>query len=139
MTQAFILNVYSKPATEAVLETAQYGWGSLLMDLIFALLFAWVGYLIVKWIFGKIFNENNKLNGENKEIETKTAVVIDGNETTVDMSIDGAPVVNEDETYSEVENKKTEKISKSVMFMFILGGLYLVGNWILYTVYGFLI
>lgn len=143
VTQVFLLNVLSytqEVNTEAATEVVKYGWGSLVIDLIFAILAAWVGYHVIKWLFKRVFRENAALNGEQKEVETKTSVVIDGNETTVDMSIDGAPVVQtEDESSSGDETKQKEKISKSTIIMFVLSGLYLVGNWILYTVYGFII
>jgi hypothetical protein len=126
-------------ATSEVVETVPYGWGSLVIDLIFAILAAWVGYHIVKWLFKKVFRENAMLNGEQKDMEAKTSVVIDGNETTVDMSIDGAPVVQTEEESLSAELNKKDTISGFTIFMFVVSGLYLVGNWMLYTIYGFII
>lgn len=143
VTQVFILSNTQDAATaslEAAAETTQIGFGTVVVDLIMALLFAWAGYTFIKWIFGKIFAENKKLNGEYQEVSNKTSVVIDGTETTIDMSIDGVPVENtQEEVSSVVDSKKKEPIPMSIKIMFVLSGLYLIGNWLLYTIYGFIV
>ena len=139
VTQMFILSSTDNVSTEAA-EVVQIGFGTVIVDLIMALLFAWAGYTFIKWIFAKIFEENKKLNGEYQEVGNKASVVIDGTETTVDMTIDGVEVEeSQEEASSNVDSKKNEPIPTSVKFMFIISGLYLIGTWLLNTIYGFTI
>lgn len=140
VTQVFILSTSQNAAETMAAETVQIGFGTVIIDLIMAVLFAWAGYTIIKWIFGKIFEENKKLNGEYQEVGNKTAVVIDGTETTIDMTIDGVEVQStQEEASSGVDSKKSEPIPTSVKLMFIIAGVYLIGTWLLNTIYGFII
>ena len=123
-------------ATEAV-ATAEVGFGTLLLDFGIAVLGAWFGYQLLKWFFSKIYEENKKLNGEYEVVGQKTEVVIDGEQTTVDMTIDGEPV--EVVSQENTNENKVEPMSSATLFMFIISGVYLIGTWIMNTISGFLI
>ena len=136
----FILSTSESAAETVATEVVEIGFGTVIIDLIMAVLFAWAGYQIIKWIFGKLLEENKKLNGEYQEVGNKTSVVIDGEETTIDMTIDGVEVDNtQEESSSGVDGKKDEPIPTSVKFMFIISGIYLVATWLMNTIYGFII
>ena len=140
VTVTYYLSTSSEVAAEVATEaaaTAEVGFGTLLIDLGIALLAAWFGYQLLKWFFAKIYEENKKLNGEYEVVGQKTEVVIDGEQTTVDMTIDGEPVeVLSQETTND---KKVEPMSRATLVMFIVSGVYLIGTWIMNTISGFLI
>lgn len=134
VTQAFLISTTME--TEAVTETAtvQIGLGNIVVDLILALITAWAGLYIIRLILNKIFQENEKLNGKKETSEKLTSIKVDGDETHVEMSIEGAVV--SDET-SQVKAEKP-KISAGTIVLFALAGLYLVGTWLVFTIFGFL-
>ena len=134
----YINTAYEMPA-EVAAETAaatEVGFGSLLLDFGIAVLAAWFGYQLLKWLFDKIFAENKKLNGEYEVVGQKTEVVIDGKQTTVDITIDGEPANAQEQI---TEEKKAEPMSRATLIMFIISGVYLIGTWLMNTITGFLI
>ena len=132
VTQAYLLSLGAE--TGAVAETAavEIGIGTILIDLIIALVMAWVGYYILKMILGKIFQENEILNGKKETNDNLTSIKVDGDDTPVEMSIEGS-VVSKETTKCE-----KPKISAGTIVLFALAGLYLVGTWAVYTVFGFI-
>ena len=76
------------------------------------------------------------INGEYEVVGQKTEVVIDGKQTTVDITIDGEPANVQEQI---TEEKKAEPMSKATLFMFIISGVYLIGTWLMNTITGFLI
>lgn len=136
----YYLSASSEVATEVATEaaaTAEIGFGTLLLDFGIAVLTAWFGYQLLKWVFHKIYQENKLLNGEYEVVGQKTEVVIDGEQTVVDITIDGEPVeVVSQETTNE---NKVEPMNRATIVMFIISGVYLIGTWIMNTITGFLI
>ena len=120
----------------AAAEAETIGFGSLLISFGIALLSVWVGYEMIKWIFKRIYAENNRLNGEYELVGQKTSVVIDGQETTVDMTIDGESV--EAVAEGTTEENKVEPMNRATLIMFVISGIYLIGSWIIDTVSRFL-
>ena len=65
---------------------------------------------------------------------------IHGHSYIVDVEIDGTSISQtNEETYTVDGGKAKDIIPMSTMIIFALTGLYLVGNWLMNTVYGFLI
>lgn len=133
ITQAYLLTITTPEVLEAEQTVVNLTIGTILIDLIIALITAWAGLYFLKLIFKKIFEENEKLNGKQETNENLTSIKVDGDETHVEMSIEGAVVSETQEMI--VENKP--KISKGAIVLFVLSGLYLVGTWLLYTMLGF--
>lgn len=133
ITQAYFLSLI--PTGETVTETVvAIGLGDILIDLVIALALAAAGFYIISLLIKAIINENRCINGEEKTNDNLTSIKVDGDEQSVEMSIDGV------EGYESVETIKPEdkKISGATIAMFAISGLYLVGEWILYTIYGFI-
>ena len=139
ITEVFLLSVLSKEtatelATETVTETI--GLGTIFVDLIIALVIAWVGYYFVTLILKKIFAENEKLNGKENETEVVSEIKVDGESQEVEMTIDGEPTVQE--TLQEPTKQEKPNISAGTIAMFSIAGLYLVIEWIVNTVSRFM-
>lgn len=135
ITQAYLLSLV--PETEVVTETVtiQLNAGVVFMDLIVALLTAWAGYYIIKLILRKVFHENEKLNGNKNTNDTLTSIKVDGDETHVEMSIEGEQVSADLATSVKTERPK---MSKLTIVLFAVAGIYLIGTWGFYTLMGFL-
>ena len=135
ITQAYLLSLAPETETVAEVTIEQIGWGTIFVDLIVALLTAWAGLYFLKMILKKIFEEDANLNKIECANDNLTSIKVDGDETKVEMTIEGAEVVSE----TEKINQERPKLSKGTIAMFVLAGLYLIGTWVLYTIRGFLI
>ena len=135
ITEVYLISLFPSSASDAAASGTTIGFGTVLIQLIFALLFAWAGLYFIKLLMKVIIKENTKLNGTKGENKAVIEIVIDGTEQNVEISIDGEPATNEN------TEKKCEKpkISAATITMFSLAGLYLVVEWILALVSGFLI
>ena len=134
ITETFLLSVVSDPSTVAEVPAEAVtpaGVGSILIDLIIALVVAWAGYYFVSLILKKIFAENEKLNGKKGENETVASITVDGQEQEIEMSIDGVPAENVKE---EKIKEERPKISGVTIAMFSIAGFYLILEWILGTI-----
>lgn len=136
ITEVYLISVlYS---TETAVETTEVvtvvGWGTILVDFIVALLFAVVGYYIIVSIIKQIKKENSKLNADIEQSknteENLTSIKVDGNEQSVEITIDG-------KTSSEAKPEKPV-LSSGTIAMFVISGIYLVLEWILGTLAGFM-
>ena len=140
VTEVFLLTVLSTPETsgEVVAETVAgaSGLGTLLIDLISALIVAWAGYYFISRILKKIIKENEKANGKPSEKEMVASIVVDGESKEVEMSIDGDSIQTEQQN-NEGEQKKL-KMSTGTIVMFSIGGFYLIMEWIINTIVRFM-
>ena len=136
VTQAYLLSLF--PATDAAAEVVveQIGWGTILIDFVLALITAWAGLYFLKMIFKKIFQEDAKLNGTQQTNENVASIKVDGDETKVEMTIEGLAVSENQETAAG--KKERPKLSPGTIIMFSVAGVYLIGTWIFYTICGFL-
>lgn len=135
VTEVYLLTVLSNSGSltetaEATTEVATTGLGTILVDFIVALMFAGIGLYIVVAIIKQIKKENEKLNGleEKTNNDNVTSIKVDGAEQSVEITIDGQ---------NSSDNEKPV-ISKGTIIMFVLSGLYLVLEWILGTIAGFM-
>lgn len=134
VTQAYLISTVTEVETMTETATVQIGLGNIVIDLIIAFITAWAGFYIIKLILNKIFKENEKLNGKKESNENLTSIKVDGDETHVEMSIEGAVISDE---ASQVKAERP-KISAGTIVLFALAGLYLVGTWMIVTLMGFL-
>lgn len=134
ITQAFLLSLTTPEVLETQTSAAEISLGTILIDLIIAVITAWAGLYFLKMILKKIFQENDKLNGGKSTNEKLTSIKVDGDETQVEMSIEGNVV---SEHQSETISEEKPKMSKATIVLFALSGIYLVGTWVLYTMLGF--
>lgn len=138
ITQAYLLSLVPETEVAAEVVVSQIGWGTILIDFLFAILAAWAGVYFLNMILKKIFAEDAKLNGTEDAKENLTSIKVDGDETKVEMTIEGSAVSADGENLSS-DKKERPKLSTGTIVMFAIAGLYLVGTWIFYTVCGFLI
>lgn len=144
ITEAYILEnilngLTSSGAAELAAEAAPVTAVSLLSSLVFAVIFAAVAYLILKPLIRSLFHENERVNGT-KQTETTATIVVDGQETAVDMTIDGEPAHETKIDGETLQTTKTEE--KSGLFvasivLFVISGAYLVVDWVLALLKGF--
>lgn len=133
ITEAYILSLASTAKTVTTTATATIGLGTIIIDLVVALALASIGYYFISLIIKQIVKENDKIN----KVETKdniTSIIVDGDEQNVKMSIDGG----DNYVSSEKTKPDDKKISGGAIVMFVISGLYLIGEWLLYTIYGFI-
>ena len=131
VTQAYLLTLGTSSETAVETAVAQITLGGIVIDLIIALITAWAGYYILKIVLNKIFQEHELLNGKKQTNESMTSIKVDGDETAVEMSIEGS-AISEETTKCD-----KPKISVGTIVLFALAGLYLVGTWALFTLSGF--
>ncbi len=109
-------------------------WLSLLISLFIALLFAGIGFVLVKWCFKQIKSENDNLNNK-KEESINATIIVDGKETGVSVSVDGEEL-NEGEKIETAGGKSSfgldekPQMSVATIIMFALSGAYLLFDWI---------
>lgn len=139
ITQAYILSLISTSETVVSETTAvTIGLGDILINLIIALALAAAGFYIISLLIKSIINEHKRINGEEEQTNDNiTSIKVDGDEQNVEMSIDGVVTTADGEIYGKVDEKKPE-ISGMTIAMFAISGLYLIGEWLLYTIYGFI-
>lgn len=136
VTLSYLLAIL--PSTETATETVTtIGLGTILVNLIVAIIVASAGIYLLKILLRKLLKENENVNGkleEEKTNENLVVVKVDGSEETVEVNIDNGKSENSNgETLKEKPN-----VPGIAIFMFTLSGLYLVGEWILALLIGFL-
>lgn len=136
ITQAYLLSFIE--TTETVSTTATIGLGTILIDLVIAVAVAWAGFYFISLILKQIIKENDKINKQETE-ENLASIKVDGDEQSVEISIDGGEVI-EGEEYKTASATKPEKpkVPAAAIVMFTIAGMYLIGEWLIYTIYGFL-
>lgn len=144
IVQAYVVTlIYGSDAmTEEVVEASGVNpWLGLAIDLLIAVIFAYVGYLCFRYLKNKIIAENEKLNGKPADPETSNAtILVDGQEQSATLMVDGAVVEEKTEaesaTVEEPKNKK-ESVSIGTIVLFALAGMWLVYDWITVLLSGF--
>ena len=139
VTEVYLFSIIEKAGTAPELTaetTTTIGLGSILIDLIIALVMAWAGYYFLRILLNKVLKEDEKLNGENTVGDVVTSIKVDGENKEVEMSIDGVPATSQDENTLLKEEKP--KISGGTIAMFSIAGFYLVLEWIVNTVSRFM-
>jgi hypothetical protein len=126
---------------EASASTPDVTVGSFIVNLIVALIFAAIGYAVVKRLIAKVCYANDVVNGkieENQQIQENATIKVDDAEVAVNMSIDGE-VVNEnaeeetvqgDASETVVNKKEYKGVPVSAIVMFALSGIYYAFEWI---------
>ena len=145
---------------EIVVTTNTITVGSLIFDLIYALIMAAIGYKLIKYAMSKILAEDKKINGTTEtEIESiETTINVSGEQTQAQMTIsgEGTPInsssddefgFEKDELFAEIQANRKDAIKEkkqskfeistatTVMFAFSVG--YLVIQWLLALINGF--
>lgn len=145
VTQVYLLSkITITTANTATVEATSVSsrWVSLIVSLVIALIIAYFGYLILKYLFKKVLEENDKLNKK----EVVTSVSVDGAEVDSQVFVDGQPINDggmETLENSEFASKDTKKDKRNqwslpVVIMFSLSISYLVFDWLTALIYGLL-
>ncbi len=147
VTELYIFGLLSKNASAApVEEVATTTVAQYIISVIVAIVFAFIAYNIVKYLIARYLEEDKKLN-KSSDALGETTIVVEGQEQTTQMMIDGQPVSasteqTTDETLSDVslgETKvdKTKGLSVSTIVLFSLSLAYLAFDWISSLLIGF--
>lgn len=128
-------------ATEAAPQITVSPWLALLVELITAVIFALIGFAILKWLLKKIKQESSKINDVAAE-NSNTTILVDGKEQAAVMEIDGNEVGHDDEqNLTEGDGEKKIESKPSVSFgtiaLFAISGAYLIFEWVLALLQGF--
>ena len=152
ITQSYIFEAIASNSqpVEDVTDVAQTvvanPWLVLLMELIISLIWAYVGYSILKYLLKKTIDENNRINNNANlalnQNETETIISVDGEAETAVMEVSAAEGSEEKTSVNENSeagegSKKKEGFSVPCIIMFVLSGLYLVAEWIMSLLDGF--
>lgn len=146
VTQVYLLSkITITTANTATVEATSVSsrWISLIVSLVIALIIAYFGYLIIKYLFKKILDEDSKLNKKEAIVQS---VSVDGEEVASQVFVDGKPLNDggmETLKNSEFASKDTKKDKRnewslSVIIMFSLSIAYLVFDWLWALIYGLL-
>lgn len=147
ITELFILTLISKgmPNLTEDVETAADAiymnpWLSLLISLLVSLALAYAGYRIIKILIAKMSAESKKINQKTELQGEQVSVKVDGEETDVEVSVSASnKEKSEDEELSEeLGTKEKPMLPIASVVMFVLSGLYLVYEWVMALVEGFL-
>lgn len=133
VTLGYIASGSSESATEVVQETAKFGWTDLISSLAIAVIFAAVGYMVVKWLIQKVLHEDKVANEAANTAETNSTIVVDGVEVKAQMIVEGETQTEETLQENSVNvdvKKEKEPIPFSVTLMFVLAGAYFAFEWL---------
>lgn len=118
-------------------------WLQLVIDLVVALIFAGIAFLLVKSLTRSLIKENERVNGE-KPAQSETPILVDGEQTQTVMMVDGKVVEEQtaDENLAEDKsnqssNEEKKPLSAPVIVLFSLSFAYLAFDWILSLLQGF--
>ena len=143
VTASFLLSIMGNGSSSAATTTSLTMF-DLVYSIIYAVIFAYIGYYLIRLIIAKMFVENEKLNGkvnENTQNAQLQTITIDGEESVVEMTIDGEPqtgVQEGGETNSEnVKSEDKQKMSVGEIIMFTIAGLFMAFDWISSLLIGF--
>ncbi len=122
--------------SEGVVVSTINPWLSLLINLVIALVVAFIAYKLLMWVIKKLKEENEKVNAPKVVEETNSTILIDGQEQDVSITIDGEKFESLNENGEpklvQSENSKDGKpqLSVATIVMFALAGAYLLFDWI---------
>lgn len=145
VTQLYVMTLIQQNSTtlDQAVASAEAAtgnpWLSLLFSAVVAVIFAFFGYYILKFLFRKLLAEDKKLNGEpEKAVAENITVSVDGTDVEAKLS-SGSSMKEEDviEGQSNLEKPKIETLPVSAIVMFCLSGAYLVIEWISALISGF--
>ena len=141
VTASFFLSIMGT-SSETAATTTTLTMFDLVSSVIYAVIFAYLGYYLIRLIMAKMLFENEKLNGKNEDMSQNAqlqTITIDGEESVVEMTIDGDPQVQENgETNNQnVKSDEKPKMSVGEIAMFCIAGLYMAFDWISSLLIGF--
>ena len=132
VTQAYILSgVYANSESTEVVASQTVTVLDFVITLIIALILAYFGYCIVKYLIKKVMNEDQKLNGENETV--LDSISVDGKDVVVEVAVDGGVVSADSDLIERSENKLAEEkkpLSVGVIVMFTLSAAYMAFEWL---------
>lgn len=120
----------AQTATEVMQEITV---SQVIIDLIFALIFAYCGYHIIMRLFNMILKEDESLNKVPTQNLSEQTISVDGEEQKVEMTVNGEAVSESSQTEnneSKTEPEKPEQLSKGTIVMFAISGIYLMFEWL---------
>lgn len=150
VTEYYILNLIIQNSNigstsgEIIVTTSTINpWLQLVIDLVVALIFAGIAFLLVKSLTRSLIKENERVNGE-KPAQSETPILVDGEQTQTVMMVDGKVVEEQtaDENLAEDKsnqssNEEKKPLSAPVIVLFSLSFAYLTFDWILSLLQGF--
>ncbi len=153
ITQSYLFEVATSGIDSSTVETvtdtvntvAVNPWISVLIELIISLLWAYVGYCIVKRLIKKVIEESDRLNSTGSlalsENSAETTISVDGEAEQTIMKVSDSENFGESSTAASSadgkETKEKQKLSIPCIVMFVASGLYLVAEWIISLLDGF--
>lgn len=121
----------NQPATEVVEAAVEYGWGNWVLDLIIAIGFALVGYVVIMKLIRSVIAHNQVLNDYQSNAQENATIKVDDAEVAVEMTVDGKAIEeNEQEDVVQEEKQEKKQIPMSVAVMFALAGVYFAFEWL---------
>lgn len=145
VTQLFVITIIQKNSTalDTAVNTAETAsanpWLSLLFSTIIALVFAYFGYYILKYLFRKIMAEDKKLNGE-PENENNIEVSVDGTQIDAEVVVSSSEQMTDEDVIagqSDLKKPQIDVLPVSAVVMFCLSGAYLIIEWVSALISGF--
>ena len=133
VTLGYIATGSSEAATETVQEASNLSWTGLISSFAIAIIFAIVGYLIVKWLIQKVLQEDSVINRAKQEVQENATIVVDGKEVQTQMIVEGEEQIEETSQENSVNvdvKKEKEPVPFSVTLMFVLAGAYFAFEWL---------
>lgn len=131
VTQVYMISLYQQMTSQALIEstTTTSSWGSLLINLAIAIFLAVIGYFVIKRLMDKMCAESDNINSVG--VQENATIKIDNAEVAVEMAVDGNVVEQQSEskTVGVVQTKK-ERVTFSIILMFILSGAYFAIEWL---------
>lgn len=150
VTEYYILNLIIQNSNigstsgEIIVTTSTINpWLQLVIDLVVALIFAGIAFLLVKSLTRSLIKENERVNGE-KPAQSETPILVDGEQTQTVMMVDGKVVEEQttaenltEEKSNQNSNEEKKTLSAPVIVLFSLSFAYLAFDWILSLLQGF--
>lgn len=142
VTLMYVLSFFDdgSASTEAVSMLPDgYDWLNLFGDLIYAIVMAVLGYIIIRRILRKVFAEHQAINNENVIQESET-IKVDGVEVETTVTIDGETqenVTSEENVAGAQAKKEKELIPLPIAIMFAIAGAYFAFMWGVSLLVGF--
>ena len=130
------LEAASESVTE---EVAVNPWVALLVEAIVSFILAYIGFKLIKKLISKICSESQKVNQSDVKISEENEIVVDGEAIQTEGTIEGDAEINSQAKVDGTE-KTNEKqhLSAGTIVMFVIAGAYLIYDWVLSLVTGFL-
>ena len=138
VTASYILSLSASSETVVATETTVTA-GQFIVGVISTIAFAYFAYVLSKLLISKLLDENEKVNGKLQENTNLQVVKIDGEESVVEVAINGEVAQQVDIADGEMASEKPEKepLSVGCILMFAISGLYLAFEWIAALLIGF--